>query len=155
MSHGFLGNDASFMLDFVVCALVLLVPLLAFSLYTVKFRRNYELHRGLQATLAAILLVAVVAFEVDMRWHGGWKQIVNKDSEHPRLTDEELAPVEKVLYVHLVFAISTPVLWGATLLLAWKRFARPASPGSSSTSRSGFARSRWQQRHPWGRSLVS
>jgi hypothetical protein len=74
----------------------------------------------------------VTAFEVDMRWHGGWKQIVNKDSQLPRLTEEELARVEKVLFVHLVFAISTPVLWGATLLLAWKRFPRPAVPGTHS-----------------------
>jgi hypothetical protein len=132
MSHGFLGNDASFMLDFVVCALVLLVPLLVFSLYTVKVRRNFDLHRKLQATLAAILLVAVVAFEVDMRWHGGWKRIVNKDSQHPRLAEEELARVEKVLFVHLVFAISTPFLWGTTLVLAWKRFPRPPLPGAHS-----------------------
>lgn len=132
MRHGFLGNDASFMLDFVVCALVLLVPLLAFSIYTVKVGRKHERHRRLQALLAGILLVAVGAFEIDMRWHGGWKQIVNKDPDNPRLTTEELDRVQQVLYVHLVFAISTPLLWGVTLALAWRRFPRPAMPGPHS-----------------------
>ena len=76
MKNGFLGNDASFMLDVVVCALVLLVPLLLYSLYVVKVQRNYGLHKRLQLALAAILLIAVGAFEIDMRLHGGWKNIV-------------------------------------------------------------------------------
>ena len=39
MQNGFLGNNASLMLDVVVCALVLVVPALLFSLYTVKIKR--------------------------------------------------------------------------------------------------------------------
>jgi hypothetical protein len=132
MSHGFLGNDASFMLDFVVCALVLLVPLLAYSIWLVKVRKAYATHRNLQCLLAVILAVAVAAFEVDMRLHGGWKNIVNKDPAHPRLDSVELAQVQNYLYTHLVFAITTPFLWGATLWLAWKRFPDPPLPGPHS-----------------------
>ena len=132
MSHGFLGNDASFMLDFVVCALVLLVPLLAYSIWLVKVRKSYTLHRNLQSLLAVILAVAVAAFEIDMRLHGGWKNIVNKDAAHPRLDDAELTRVQTFLYTHLIFAISTPFLWGATLWLGWKRFPNPPLPGPHS-----------------------
>jgi hypothetical protein len=132
MSHGSLGNDASFMLDFVVCALVLLVPLLAYSIWLVKVRKAYTLHRNLQSLLAVILAVAVAAFEIDMRLHGGWKNIVNKDASHPRLDDEQLSQVQMYLYVHLVFAISTPFLWGATLWLGWNRFPNPPRPGPHS-----------------------
>ncbi len=132
MSRGFLGNDASFMLDFVVCALVLLVPLLTYSIYLVRVKRNYRLHRNLQSLLAVVLALAVAAFEVDMRLHGGWKNIVNKDPAQPRLDDAELARVQKILYVHLVFAISTPFLWGATIWLGWKRFPDPPVPGPHS-----------------------
>ena len=53
---GFLGTGSTLMLDVVVCALV--VPLLAFSIYTVKARRNYLLHRQLQLSLGAALLLA-------------------------------------------------------------------------------------------------
>lgn len=132
MSHGFLGNDASFMLDVVVCALVLLVPLLAYSIIVVKFQRNHERHKHLQLLLAGILLVAVAAFEIDMRLHGGWRNIVNKDPAHPRRSEAELENSALLLRTHLVFAISTPFLWAATIGLALKRFPDPPVPGPHS-----------------------
>ena len=109
-----------------------LVPLLAYSIWLVKVRRAYARHRNLQCLLAVILALAVTAFEVDMRLHGGWKNIVNKDASQPRLDGAELVQVQQYLYVHLVFAISTPFLWGATLWLGWKRFPNPPLPGAHS-----------------------
>lgn len=132
MSNGFLGYNASFMLDFVVSALVLIVPVLLLSLYLVKVRRNYRWHRNLQTALGLVLLVAVSAFEVDMRLHGGWEHIVNKDPASPRLSPVQMERVSQVLMVHLVFAISTPFLWGVTLYLAWRRFGRDPQPGPHS-----------------------
>lgn len=130
MQDGFLGYKSSFMLDFVVVALVLIVPILLFSLYTVKFRKNFTLHRNLQLLLGVVLLVAVAAFEVDLRWQGGWQAVVNKGT--PQLTSEKLAFVQTLLYVHLGFAITTPFLWIATIGLAWKRFSNPPQPGQHS-----------------------
>jgi len=132
MSHGFLGNDASFMLDVVVCALVLLVPLLVYSIAVVKLQRKHQLHKRLQILLAVILLVAVAAFEIDMRVHGGWKNIVNKNPAEPRRSEAELARSERLLYTHLVFAISPPALWIATIGLALRRFPDPPTPGPHS-----------------------
>jgi uncharacterized membrane protein YozB (DUF420 family) len=37
-----------------------------------------------------------------------------------------------LLYVHLVFAISTVVLWVATISLATRRFPNPPEPGAHS-----------------------
>ena len=128
MSQGFLGFDSSLMLDVVVCTLVLVVPVIIFSLYQVKVRKNYALHAAIQTTLSVVLLVVVVAFEVDMRLHGGWQNIVNKNPDAPRLVGEALAQVRTMLLVHLVFAVSTPVLWITTLVLARRRFARPPQP---------------------------
>ena len=126
MSHGFLGYDATFMLDFVVTALVLIVPTLLVSLYLVKFQRNYTAHRNLQLVLAGVLLVAVVTFEVDIRAHGGWRAIVG--ARRNPLSAEQLETVKQTLYVHLVFAISTPLLWGTTIALALKRMPKPLAP---------------------------
>ena len=57
---GFLGYQTTFMLDFVVCALALVVPLLLYSLWLVKVRRNYLGHKRLQIALGLILLVGLV-----------------------------------------------------------------------------------------------
>ena len=132
MANGFLGYNASFMLDVVVCALVLVVPVLLVSLYLVKVRRNYLWHRNLQVFLGVLLLLAVSAFEVDMQIvHGGWENIVNKPDERP-LPSEMMSLVRMVLRIHLVFAISTPVLWATTLTLALKRFPSPPVPAAHS-----------------------
>ena len=117
------------MLDVVVCALVLVVPVILYSLYLVKVRKHYALHAAIQTTLAVVLLLVVIAFEVDMRLHGGWENIVNPQPEAPRVMGEALAQVRTMLWVHLVFAVSTPLLWITTLTLAWKRFANPPQPG--------------------------
>jgi uncharacterized membrane protein YozB (DUF420 family) len=137
MKNGFLGNPTSFMLDFVVCALVVLVPLLLYSLFVVKKQKNYTLHKKLQVTLGIILLVAVGAFEIDMQWvQGGWENVMAKQLD--TLGEEGLAKkidsVRTVLHIHLIFAIATPVLWIVTLVLALKRFEQPPIPGSHSTA---------------------
>lgn len=126
LRDGFLGYRASFMLDFVVVALVLIVPVLLFSLYAVKVQRRYRLHRNLQLILGVVLLIAVALFEVDLRLQGGWKAIVDKRTTP--LTAAQLATVGNVLAVHLVFAISTPVLWAATIYLALRRMPNPPAP---------------------------
>lgn len=132
MSQGFLGFDSSLMLDVVVSSLVLVVPVILWSLYQVKIRRNYALHAKIQTILAVVLFVVVMAFEVDMRLHGGWQNIVNKHPEAPRLTGDALHHVRLLLRIHLVFAVTTPVLWATTLILAWRRFSQPPRPGAYS-----------------------
>jgi hypothetical protein len=131
MQDGFLGFQASFMLDVVVVALALIVPVLAHSIYAVKVRRRFVRHRNLQLLLGAVLLVAVLGFEADMRLQGGWMAIVNKGE--PKLTGEQLEFVKQVLYAHLVFAVSTPILWIVTTVLALIRFAKPPRPGLHSS----------------------
>ena len=133
MQHGFLGYDTTFMLDFVVCALVVVVPILLWSLYEVKVRRDYVRHRNLQVLLGLVLLVAVSAFEVDVQLvHGGCGQGVNNPGQSVRLTENQLDEVRRVLYIHLCFAVTTPLLWGTTLVLALRRFASPPAPGPHS-----------------------
>ena len=133
MKSGFLGFDASFMLDFVVTALVAIVPVLLYSLYAVKVSRRFTLHRNLQIGLGITLLVAVLGFEIDTQLiHGGWKNIVNKQADSPRLTGDALAEATRVLRIHLIFAISTPFLWAGTLFYALKKFPNPPQPGAHS-----------------------
>jgi putative membrane protein len=132
LQNGFLGNKASFMLDFVVVALVLIVPILLFSLYSVKVRRRYALHKNLQLLLGAVLLVAVGAFEIDLHFiQGGWEKVVAKHD--PPLAPEQIGTVRTLLRVHLIFAISTPFLWATTIILALRNFPCPPTPGPHSS----------------------
>jgi len=127
MKDGFLGYRTSFMLDFVVVSLVLIVPVLLYSLYAVKVQRRYLLHRNLQLALGVVLLVAVSLFEIDLQWvQKGWLNVVAK-RETP-LTTEQLDFVRTVLRVHLVFAISTPLLWATTIVLALRYMPSPPQP---------------------------
>jgi uncharacterized membrane protein YozB (DUF420 family) len=126
MGNGFLGYPASIMLDVVVCALVVVAPTLLFSIFTVKVRRDYALHKRLQLALGALLLVAIGLFEVDMQLQGGINGILAKRSRP--LSLEERAFFDTLLKAHLGFAISTVVLWGITLTLALQRIPRPPTP---------------------------
>lgn len=129
MRNGFLGYDASFMLDVVVCALLLVVPLLAFSLYLIKVRRNYLWHRNIQILLGILLLITVLAFEIDLRVvHGSWQSIVLKNPVTRSLAQKDIGFLQRVLWVHLVFAITTPAFWTATIVLALRRIPNPPRP---------------------------
>ena len=43
-----------------------------------------------------------------------------------------IADVRPWLYLHLVFAVSTPLLWAATITLALRKFGSTPVPGSHS-----------------------
>lgn len=134
---GFLGYQTTFMLDFVVCALALIVPLLLFSLWLVKVRKQYKTHMQMQLGLGLILLVAVSAFEIDVQMvHGGWENIVAQQNLTPEVYAAKIESVRPWLLVHLVFAITTPVLWIITITLALKRFGRNPRPGAHSRAHS-------------------
>lgn len=138
MKDGFLGYHTSFMLDAVVSALVLVVPVLVCSLYSVKIRHQYLLHRNLQIALAVTLLAAVMAFEIDLHVvQGGWQNVVNKG---PPVSAEQLLFIQKILRVHLIFAGSTPFLWAITIILALRYMPNPPQPSPHS---------RWHKRLGW------
>ncbi len=116
---GFLGSRASFMLDVVALAMALLLPVLGWSIYLVKYRQNYSLHKRVQLTLGAVLFVTVLLFEVDMRING-WR-----DRAAASPYGESGGGVDWVftsLGVHLCFAITTAVLWAAVIIRACARF---------------------------------
>jgi hypothetical protein len=125
--NGFLGTDATFMLDFVVCALGLVAGLQLFSIWLVKVKKLYKRHQQMQIFIGLLLLVTVIAFEIDMRLHGGWENIINKDPAHPAHVGESLIRIRFVLYIHLIFAISTPLLWIVTLLASPWKTVRPVA----------------------------
>jgi hypothetical protein len=77
--------------------------------------------------LGVVLLAAVGLFEIDLQWvQKGWENVVAKRAVP--LTSDQLAFVRTLLRVHLVFAISTPLLWAATIVLALRHMPSPPQP---------------------------
>jgi uncharacterized membrane protein YozB (DUF420 family) len=110
------------MLDVLVLAMLAVVAVLCWSVYQVKFRRRYLLHKRTQLVLGALLLIVVVLFEIDIRLHG-WEMRASG-------AEGERAPalVWYALCVHLVFAVSSTILWPVTIFLALRNFPDPPHP---------------------------
>lgn len=123
---GFLGTRAPLMLDVVFLAMFAVVIVLAWSIFQVKIRRRFELHKWTQIALGSILLVVIILFEVDIRLHGWEDRAAGKIGGHPS------SIVVAALYVHLIFAVSTVILWPITIGLALTNFSNPPAPGPHS-----------------------
>lgn len=128
---GFLGTRASLMLDVVFLAMFAIVPVLAVSIYGVKSRLNFKLHKLVQLTLGIVLLIAVTAFEVDMRFFTDWEA---RAVGSPYYSAEGWSGVWISLAIHLFFAIPTLFLWIAVIVLALRRFPAPPAPGPHSAA---------------------
>jgi len=131
MIDGFLGTRASFMLDFVFLAMFLVVPLMGVSIAMVRYRRMYHWHKRLQLILGAVLLVAVVAFEADIRISEYQGRPWSSRAFVPPAT-EPTNLVYQVLYVHLVFAVSTTILWIFVIVQALRKFDHIPTPNAYS-----------------------
>jgi uncharacterized membrane protein YozB (DUF420 family) len=113
LAAGFLPFRGSWMLDVVFLAMFAIVPTLALSIAMVK-RGQYRVHRTIQLVTAAILLVAVIAFEVDMRFFTDWRELAKPSPW--------FSICHTLLYVHLAFAIPTPILWAMIIWGAMRHF---------------------------------
>lgn len=132
MARGFLGFPSTLMLDVVVCALALVVPVLLYSIYLVKYQRRFLWHRNLQIALGGALFVTVCLFELDMRLQGGWQAIL-KNREIP-LSDSRLTLVSQILAIHVCFAISAVLLWTVTLVHGLRNIPYPPGPSPHSAA---------------------
>lgn len=125
MIDGFLGTRASLMLDVVFVAMFVVLPVMGWSIAQVRYHRRYLLHKRVQLALGAVLLLAVTLFEIDMRLHD-WT------------TRAEASPyyangvAHAVLWIHLVFAVPTALIWIYVIAQALRRFSSPPLPGEHS-----------------------
>jgi len=123
--EGFLPfSRATIMLDVVALAMFAVIPVMLWAIYLVKYRKNYQLHKRVQLWLGGVLFVTVLLFELDIRING-WRQHATVSPHY----DGMLFPI---LYIHLFFAISTSLLWIYTIIAAWRKFPKPASPNGYS-----------------------
>jgi putative membrane protein len=131
--NGFLGSRASVMLDVVFLAMFFVLPVLGIGIGMARFRRQYTWHKRIQLTVAAILLLAVGAFEIDMQFVSGWRERAQPSVYWP-------TGVKTSLYIHLVFSISTFFLWLYVVVGALRNFPKPPQPSAYSRRHVFWAR---------------
>ncbi|MFM7136178.1 MAG: DUF420 domain-containing protein [Planctomycetota bacterium] len=119
---GFLGTRSSVGMDVVLVGLLATLPVLAASIAAVRAKR-YALHKLLQLVIVTVLAAAIVVFEVDIRLFSDWRLRAAASPFWP-------AGVLTSLGIHLVFAVSTLVLWAWVVWEALRRFPSPPVPGS-------------------------
>ncbi|HTU25655.1 MAG TPA: DUF420 domain-containing protein [Pirellulales bacterium] len=121
---GFLGTRASLMLDLVFLAMFAVLPVLGWSVYQVKYRRRYLLHKRVQLGLGVVLAVTVAAFETDMRVNG-WR---DRAADSRFWSEEGLNWIYVALAVHLCFAVTTALAWIVVIARAQANFPSPPAP---------------------------
>jgi putative membrane protein len=131
---GFLGTRAPLVLDLLFLTMFVVVVVLAWSIYQVKYRRRYRLHKWVQVVLAVVLLAAICVFEWDIRAHGWQERAAGA------IGSEASAIVKTALSIHLVFAVTTVVLWPIVIVRALRNYPIPTAPSEHS---------RWHIRWGW------
>lgn len=104
------------MLDFVVVAMLGVTLVLAYSIYEIRIKKNPLRHRNIQISTAIVLIVALLAFEIDVRVFTDWRELAKSSPYYPS------GVADWCLAVHLLFAIPTPIVWAAVIFLALRRF---------------------------------
>jgi hypothetical protein len=135
--NGFLGTRGSLMLDVVFIAMFLVLPILGASILLAK-RGQFALHKKLQLVLGVVLLVAVLAFEIDMRFISGWVERA-APSPYFDIAQKWSCPAGISLIVHLFFAVPTTVIWVYVIVMALRKFDSPPRPNAYSPTHKFWA----------------
>lgn len=122
------------MLDFVTLAMLAVVIVLTLSIYIVRVKRNWRFHRSIQIATAIILTLALVAFEVDVRFITRWRELAEVSPYY------ESGWVDRCLAIHLLFAIPTPVVWVVVIVMALRKIKAESSSESKTGDLNRFHR---------------
>lgn len=136
--NGILGTRGSLMMDIVVLSMLAVVPLMSWSIYLVRSRQRYQLHKQIQVALGLVLLIAVTLFEIDIQYVSKWEARAEA-SPYYSLDQEWSSPVGISLIVHLLFAVPTAVLWIYVIVQGLRRFPNPPIPSDYSRAHARWA----------------
>lgn len=127
LPKGFLGTRADVLMDVVFIATLLTPFIVAWG---VRFasKGDYRRHRAVQATLLAVLLVAVLLFEVDVRLSGGSGSLMKGSSY------AGTGWLRGVTLAHVLANVVTFFGWLWLVVKSWKRLGTPELPGAFSAT---------------------
>jgi len=139
--NGFLpGSRGSIMLDVVFLAMFVVLPVMAVSIYLVKYRKMFALHKLIQIVLGVVLLIAVGLFEIDMQFITNEWELRADPSPYFDMAHKWTCVAGISLLIHLFFAIPTALLWIYVIVNAIRKFPNPPLPGEYSSHHRFWAR---------------
>ena len=94
------------------------------SVYTVRVKKKAGLHRTVQIGTALVLLLAILAFEIDMRFVTDWRELAKASPFY------ESGAVDCTMWIHLMFAVPTPFVWAGVIIWSWRKFKTGYQQGS-------------------------
>lgn len=98
--------------------MAIILPLLWYSMKTVKHDRNFKLHKNIQLTMFIILFFVVILFEWDMKQNGGIFEMVKGSSY------EGTFFLNFMIYFHTFLSITTSLIWIILIIASLKKFGR-------------------------------
>jgi hypothetical protein len=120
--NGFLHTRAGLFMDVAICLFTALPALLFLGVRLARVK--HHLHRNAQASLFAVVVVAVALFETGIRASGGTEAVLAA-SGVPH------AFVRAFLRAHIAVATVTALVWALVVVFSWRRF-RGTLPGGFS-----------------------
>lgn len=122
---GFLGSRADLLFDLIMVSILGIAPTLVIS-WRLARQGAYTAHKRVQIVLTLVLTGVLVLFELNLKSKGGFYALT-RDS---RFADTWVLPT--CLFVHLLFAVSTAVIWISLLSVSIVRFSTPPLPNDFS-----------------------
>src|SRR5262249_5501998 len=127
---GFLPWRGPLMVDVLAVVMAVVLVALFWSLFSVKYRRQYHRHKVIQLCLGGGLVILLAVFEIDIQYVEDWRGRAELSPYYDAATGSGL--VVYSLWVHLLFATTTLALWLLVILRAVNRFPNPPRPNQHS-----------------------
>lgn len=115
---GVFGSRASTAFDVAYLILLLMIPVVVWSLELLLLRKNYLLHRKVQLLLTLTFVIASVVFFADFFWNGWQHRAAASLADIPAIT-------YMTLTIHLVFWLITGLIWLGLLVQSLRKIPSP------------------------------
>ena len=117
--------NTDWLIDIVNFSFIVIVPTLTYSWAKVR-KGEYSLHKKIQLLLFAVLFVAVILFELDLRARGGIFKMV----EHSQFAGT--AFLNGLIWFHMFASITTSLIWIGLITGSLWKFSSPPVPNNFS-----------------------